>query len=169
MIAPGADLKVYVATRPVDFRKGHDGLAALVQQMFGLDPFNGAAFVFRAKRTDRIKILVWDRTGLVLVHKAAGGLQVCVAAGARRCDAYILGADDRAIRKYALSTAVTMSGASDLSLRVAGSNSTSAAKLRFALASRSDGAALSECAWLPRVQRTEPAYRSLPQGLTIVA
>ena len=83
--------------------------------------------------------------------------------------AAILGADDRAIRKYALSTAVTMSGTSDLSLRVAGSNSTSAAKLRFALASRSDGAALSECAWLPRVQRTEPAYRSLPQGLTIVA
>ena len=48
MITPGADLKVYVATRPVDFRKGHDGLAALVQQMFGLDPFSGAAFVFRA-------------------------------------------------------------------------------------------------------------------------
>ncbi|MFZ2159191.1 MAG: IS66 family insertion sequence element accessory protein TnpB [Bradyrhizobium sp.] len=73
MIAPGADLKVYVATRPVDFRKGHDGLAALVQQMFGLDPFNGAAFVFRAKRADRIKILVWDRTGLVLVHKRLEG------------------------------------------------------------------------------------------------
>ena len=49
--------------------------------------------------------------------------------------ARILGADDRAIRKYALSTAITMSGASDRS-RVAGSNSTSAAKLRFALASR---------------------------------
>ena len=50
MITPGADLKVYVATRPVDFRKGHDGLAALVQQMFGLDPFNGALYVFRSKR-----------------------------------------------------------------------------------------------------------------------
>jgi len=89
MITPGADLKVYVATRPVDFRKGHDGLAALVQQMFGLDPFSGAAFVFRAKRADRVKILVWDRTGMVLVPQAAGGLQVCVAAGAQRCDAYI--------------------------------------------------------------------------------
>ena len=53
MITPGADLKVYVATRPVDFRKGHDGLAALVQQMFGLDPFSGAAFVFRAKRAQQ--------------------------------------------------------------------------------------------------------------------
>jgi transposase len=37
MITPGADLQVYIATRPVDFRKGHDGLAALVQPMFGLD------------------------------------------------------------------------------------------------------------------------------------
>src|SRR3546814_14289358 len=73
MIAPGAQLRVYVATRPVDFRKGHDGLAAAVQEMFGLDPFSGAAFVFRSKRADRIKILVWDRTGLVLVHTRLDG------------------------------------------------------------------------------------------------
>ncbi|WFT94297.1 IS66 family insertion sequence element accessory protein TnpB [Bradyrhizobium barranii] len=69
MIAPGAELKIYIATRPVDFRCGHDGLAAKVQEMLGLDPFSGAAFVFRSKRAERIKILVWDRTGLVLVHK----------------------------------------------------------------------------------------------------
>lgn len=73
MIAPGGQLRVYVATRPVDFRKGHDGLAAVVQEMLGLDPFGGAAFVFRSKRTDRIKVLVWDRTGLVLVHKRLEG------------------------------------------------------------------------------------------------
>ncbi|HEX7563525.1 MAG TPA: IS66 family insertion sequence element accessory protein TnpB, partial [Bradyrhizobium sp.] len=42
-------------------RAATSGLAALVQQMFGLDPFSGAAFVFRAKRADRVKILVWDR------------------------------------------------------------------------------------------------------------
>ncbi|MGO9845383.1 MAG: IS66 family insertion sequence element accessory protein TnpB [Methylocella sp.] len=34
----------YLATRPVDFRKGHDGLSALVQEMFGLNPFSGAIF-----------------------------------------------------------------------------------------------------------------------------
>jgi transposase len=68
MITPGAQLKVYVATRPVDFRRGHDGLAAAVQEMIGLNPFSGAAFVFRSKRADRIKVLVWDQTGLVLVH-----------------------------------------------------------------------------------------------------
>lgn len=73
MIAPGADLKIYMATRPVDFRRGMDGLAAAVQEMLGLDPFVGAAFVFRAKRADRIKILVWDGTGLVLVHKRLEG------------------------------------------------------------------------------------------------
>ena len=73
MIAPGSHLKIYVATRPVDFRKGHDGLAAAVQEMVGHDPFSGAAFVFRSKRADRIKILVWDRTGLVLIHKRMEG------------------------------------------------------------------------------------------------
>ncbi|PTM40949.1 IS66 family insertion sequence element accessory protein TnpB [Bosea sp. 124] len=73
MIAPGADLKIYMATRPVDFRRGLDGLAAAAQEVLGLDPYSGAAFVFRAKRADRIKILVWDRTGLVLVHKRLEG------------------------------------------------------------------------------------------------
>jgi len=73
MITPGAELKVFVATRPVDFRKGHDSLAMAVQQMFGLDPFCGAVFVFRSKRADRIKLLVWDRTGLVLIHKRLEG------------------------------------------------------------------------------------------------
>lgn len=73
MIGAGGPLRVYVATRPVDFRKGHDGLAAAVQEMFGLDPFSGAAFVFRSKRADRIKVLVWDRTGMVLVHKRLEG------------------------------------------------------------------------------------------------
>ncbi|WEX12287.1 IS66 family insertion sequence element accessory protein TnpB [Chelativorans sp. AA-79] len=73
MIAPGADLKIYMATHPVDFRRGMDGLAAAVQEMLCLDPFVGAAFVFRAKRADRIKILVWDGTGLVLVYKRLEG------------------------------------------------------------------------------------------------
>ena len=73
MIAPGTDLKIYMATRPVDFRRGLDGLAAAVQEILGLDPYCGSAFVFRAKRADRIKILVWDRTGLVLVHKRLEG------------------------------------------------------------------------------------------------
>ncbi len=73
MISPTGGLRVYVATRPTDFRKGIDGLALLVQETMGLDPFSGAAFVFRAKRADRIKVLVWDQTGIVLVHNRLEG------------------------------------------------------------------------------------------------
>lgn len=73
MISPQGQLRIYVATRPVDFRKGIDGLALAVQEMMGLDPFCGAAFVFRAKRADRIKVLIWDQTGMVLVHKRLEG------------------------------------------------------------------------------------------------
>lgn len=74
MIGPGGQpLTIYLAMRPVDFRKGHDGLSAIVQETFGRDPFSGDAFVFRSKRADRIKILVFDRTGLVLAHKRLEG------------------------------------------------------------------------------------------------
>jgi transposase len=58
-----------VAAQPVDFRKGIDGLAAVVQEVLALDPFAGDLFVFRAKRADRVKILVWDGTGICLFHK----------------------------------------------------------------------------------------------------
>ncbi|WP_145397894.1 IS66 family insertion sequence element accessory protein TnpB [Paracoccus sulfuroxidans] len=73
MIAPSHNLKIYVATDPVDFRKGMDGLAALVQSEFDLDPFSGALFIFRAKRSDRLKIVLWDGTGLVLIYKRIEG------------------------------------------------------------------------------------------------
>ena len=73
MFGHGGSVKVFVATRPVDFRKGLDGLALAVQERFGMDPFCGAAFVFRAKRADRIKLLLWDQTGMVLVHKRLEG------------------------------------------------------------------------------------------------
>jgi transposase len=68
-------LRVMVASKPVDFRKGMDGLAAMVTQALASDPFAGDVFVFRAKRTDRIKLLLWDGSGLCLVTKRleAGG------------------------------------------------------------------------------------------------
>src|SRR5918912_1534172 len=62
-----AGLRVLVATRPVDFRRGADGLAATVQSILQQDPFSGTIFVFRAKRADRVKLLVYDGTGLVLI------------------------------------------------------------------------------------------------------
>ena len=54
-----------VATKPVDFRKGMDGLAALVKEQLRADPFSGVVYVFRAKRADRVKLVWWDGTGLV--------------------------------------------------------------------------------------------------------
>ena len=69
MIGPSGSVRVMVATEPVDFRKGADGLAALVRDTMGADPFSGAVYVFRSKRADRAKLVFWDGTGIVLVAK----------------------------------------------------------------------------------------------------
>jgi len=66
---PSHNVRILVATQPVDFRKGHDGLAALVQSVLKEAPFTGTVFVFRAKRADRLKILFWDGSGLVMAYK----------------------------------------------------------------------------------------------------
>jgi transposase len=69
MIAASAGVKIMVATKPVDFRQGADGLVALVREQLCHDPFAGTIFVFRSKRADRLKILAWDGSGLVLLWK----------------------------------------------------------------------------------------------------
>ena len=69
MIAVPAGVRVLVATRPVDFRKGGDGLVALVRETLAEDPFSQTIFIFRSKRADRLKILAWDGSGLVLYWK----------------------------------------------------------------------------------------------------
>jgi transposase len=60
---------VLVALRPVDFRKGVDGLAALVREALGADAYGGVIYLFRSRRADRVKLLFWDGTGLVLTAK----------------------------------------------------------------------------------------------------
>ncbi|HEX4893181.1 MAG TPA: IS66 family insertion sequence element accessory protein TnpB [Hyphomicrobiaceae bacterium] len=69
MIVPPTGVRVLVATRPVDFRKGMDGLAAYVQEHLRSDPFSGIVSVFHSKGADKVKLLFWDQTGLVLVAK----------------------------------------------------------------------------------------------------
>lgn len=76
MIPPHA--RIVLATQPIDFRKGPDGLAALVRDA-GVDPFSGALYVFRAKRADRVKIIWWDGTGLCLFAARAGATQSSVS------------------------------------------------------------------------------------------
>ena len=62
-------VRVYLACGATDMRKGFDGLAALIQTALELDPYGGALFVFRGKRGDLVKALVWDGQGLVLYAK----------------------------------------------------------------------------------------------------
>ncbi len=69
MIGPTGAVRVLVATKPVDFRKGAEGLAALVRETMQANPFDGAIYVFRAKRADRIKLVYWDGTGVCLLAK----------------------------------------------------------------------------------------------------
>src|SRR5689334_16758184 len=66
-VRPG--LRILVTSRPVDFRRGMDSLSTLVKETLATDPYAGDVFVFRAKRADRLKILVWDGSGLVLLSK----------------------------------------------------------------------------------------------------
>ena len=69
MIAVPPGVRILLAARPVDFRKGMDGLAALVPQALQANPFAGDVFIFRPKRADRVRVLVYDGTGLVLYSK----------------------------------------------------------------------------------------------------
>ena len=66
-LAPGT--RVYLASRPVDLRKGFDGLSAQVAGVLEDDPFSGHLFVFRGKRGDYLKLLYWDGSGLCLFAK----------------------------------------------------------------------------------------------------
>jgi len=73
MIALPAGTRILLATKPVDFRKGAHGLAALAAEVLGETPFSAVVVVFRSKRADRVKILVWDGSGLVLIWKQLEG------------------------------------------------------------------------------------------------
>ena len=68
-VSARSGLRIMVASKPVDFRKGMEPLAALVMQALACDPFTGDVFIFRSKRSDRLKLLVWDGSGLCLVTK----------------------------------------------------------------------------------------------------
>jgi len=95
MLTPPAGLAVYVATRPVDFRKGAQGLALLAKETLGHDPMKGVAVVFRARRADRVnRRLGWQRPRDVLEAAREGRLQVAAHCGRR--DANERGAARRA-------------------------------------------------------------------------
>lgn len=60
---------VYLACGYTDMRKSIDGLAAIIQQQFSLSPFERDLFLFCGRRSDRIKALLWDEDGFILLYK----------------------------------------------------------------------------------------------------
>lgn len=60
---------IYIVCGHTDMRKSIDGLAALVQQQFRLDLFANSAFLFCGRRRDRMKVLLWEGDGFLLLYK----------------------------------------------------------------------------------------------------
>jgi transposase len=64
-----ASVRIYIAAESVDLRRGFDGLAAATRELIRENPLNGHLFVFLNRRKNRVKVLVWDRTGYLLLYK----------------------------------------------------------------------------------------------------
>jgi transposase len=62
-------VRIFVATQPTNLHLSFDRLAALAREVIHQDPCSGHLFVFRNRRGDRVKILVWDRSGFCLWYK----------------------------------------------------------------------------------------------------
>jgi transposase len=69
MLTWPANMRIYLSVAPTDMRKQFDGLSALVESVFGKQVLDGHLFVFLNRRRDRLKILMWDRDGLVIFAK----------------------------------------------------------------------------------------------------
>lgn len=86
-------VRIYLATGATDLRRSIDGLSALVRERLALDPLSGHLFLFRNRRGDRVKILLWDQSGFWVLYKR---LEQWKWIPARRRSAAIRGAGSRA-------------------------------------------------------------------------
>lgn len=69
MLSLPPSVRIFVARGATDQRKSFDGLCALAKDVLRQDPFSGHVFVFFGRRRDRVKLLVWDRSGFWLFAK----------------------------------------------------------------------------------------------------
>lgn len=69
MIVFTSTQEYYLFREATDMRKSFNGLSGLVRNELGMNPLNGTVYIFLNRRRDRVKLLVWDRTGFVLYYK----------------------------------------------------------------------------------------------------
>ncbi len=69
MLSLSPATRIFLALAPIDGRKGFNGLTALIQGTLGQEPTSGFLFVFLNKARNRLKVLLWDGSGLVLCTK----------------------------------------------------------------------------------------------------
>lgn len=69
MLSLPPSVRLFVATQPVDGRKGADSLMVLVRDVLRQDPLSGHLFVFFSKRRDRVRVVYWDRNGFAMWTK----------------------------------------------------------------------------------------------------
>ena len=88
MLSLPSSMRIFLAAEPVDFRKAHDGLVAVVRDHMQDDPFDGSVFVFTNRRRDRIKLLLWDHNGFWLLYKRLerGTFRTVARRGERRVE-----------------------------------------------------------------------------------
>ena len=60
---------IYIVCGHTDMRKSIDGLAAIIQQQYQLDLFSNSAFLFCGRRRNRMKVLLWEDSGFLLLYK----------------------------------------------------------------------------------------------------
>jgi transposase len=69
MLTLSPAVRIYLATGTTDLRRSIDGLSAVVRDQLQLDPLSGHWFLFRNKRGDRLKILIWDHGGFWVLYR----------------------------------------------------------------------------------------------------
>jgi transposase len=110
MLSLPQPVQIYLALEPADMRRSFDGLAAHVRDWLGQDPLSGHLFVFRSRRGDSVKILFWDRDGLVQYYKrleegtfrfpsAKDPQTRCVQVSAEDLSLLLWGIDPRSVRR----------------------------------------------------------------------
>jgi transposase len=66
------DTRIFLAVTPVDMRRSFSGVCAIIAETLGANPLGSDLFLFRGKRSDRVKAMIWDRTGLAIWYKRLG-------------------------------------------------------------------------------------------------